>query len=246
MQNGMMFGGDGPVMQGTWYNPDTGDAFTVRDSFFEDNQYVVTTTDGRYLKYDQLQRYLQSDMKLEELKKIGREKKQKQDEPLPESVMNILDNGDDSYSDLIIPEDDIFNKPQLGNIYAGPQPESRVYNPNANAIQSSMNMNSMIIEKALKSASSPKVTVSLDWNDYPEKEIIMLKDIMDISADEIVEWYLNSITMMDFIEDFKVAIRNRIAGDSSNAETAQHAECTVQQTEAPPVEQYKPRKRNAK
>ena len=44
IQPGMMFGGEGPVMQGTWYNPTTGDAFTVRDSFFEDNQYVITTT----------------------------------------------------------------------------------------------------------------------------------------------------------------------------------------------------------
>ena len=48
IQPGMMFGGEGPVMQGTWYNPNTGDAFTVRDSFFEDNQYVVTTTDDAY------------------------------------------------------------------------------------------------------------------------------------------------------------------------------------------------------
>ena len=69
MMNGMMFGGEGPVMQGTWYNPNTGDAFTVRDSFFEDNQYVVTTTDGRYLSYNQIQNYIQSDMPLEQLKK---------------------------------------------------------------------------------------------------------------------------------------------------------------------------------
>ena len=31
MNNGIMFGTGGPMMTGTWYNPATGDSFTVRD-----------------------------------------------------------------------------------------------------------------------------------------------------------------------------------------------------------------------
>ena len=46
---------DGPMIEGTWFNPDTGDRFTVRDSFFEDNNYTVLTTDGRTLNYNQIQ-----------------------------------------------------------------------------------------------------------------------------------------------------------------------------------------------
>ena len=58
---GIVFDTQGPVMSGTWYNPKTGDSFTVRDSFFQDNQFVVTTTDGRMLSYNQIQHYVQSD-----------------------------------------------------------------------------------------------------------------------------------------------------------------------------------------
>ena len=55
MNNGLMFGMEGPNMEGTWYNPQTGDSFTVRNSFFQDNQYLVQTTDGRVLTYEQLE-----------------------------------------------------------------------------------------------------------------------------------------------------------------------------------------------
>ena len=30
---GITFSGDGPMMKGYWYNPSTGDSFTVKDSF---------------------------------------------------------------------------------------------------------------------------------------------------------------------------------------------------------------------
>ena len=56
--NNLTFGMEGPIMDGTWYNTQTGDSFTVRNSFFEDNQYIVQTTDGRILRYDQIQNYI--------------------------------------------------------------------------------------------------------------------------------------------------------------------------------------------
>ena len=57
MINNISFNGEGPVMSGTWYNPKTGDSFTVEDSYFQDNQYLVKTTDGRMLDYNFIQNY---------------------------------------------------------------------------------------------------------------------------------------------------------------------------------------------
>ena len=205
IQPGMMFGGEGPVMQGTWYNPHTGDAFTVRDSFFEDNQYVVTTTDGRYFRYDQLQNYIQSDMKLEDLKKMKVEKTPVKEE-LPSEVANLI-SGDD-YSGMLLPEDEaIINKPHsFGNI-ASPQVPVIT---NGLATHEPVNVNNTIIEKALKGASKPGFSINVKWNDYPEKQIEMLKDIMEIPSDEIVEWYLDNIQLDDFIMAFKNAIDDKI------------------------------------
>lgn len=219
MQNGMMFGGEGPIMSGNWYNPDTGDAFTVRDSFFEDNQYVVVTTDGRYMKYDQLQRYVSSDMKLEELKRLKTENKEKKNEQLPESVLSILDDeSNDSYSDLMIPEDNILTQPvksQLGNLYKDqPSPSALI---TSKEVQSHISMNHAIIEKALKNTDGPKLSIVLNWDNYPERQIEMLNDIMEISTDEIIEWYLNNISMIDVIEEFKAAISSRISKKTNDA-----------------------------
>ena len=202
IQPGMMFGGEGPVMQGTWYNPHTGDAFTVRDSFFEDNQYTVTTTDGRYLRYDQIQNYIQSDMKLEDLKKS---KPTVAAEVIPSEVSNLIDTDEE----MILPEDAELLQPKLGNIHATPNvsvPQVKHYDIPSTPV----NMNNAIIEKALKNTDKPDFTIAVKWDKYPSKEIEMLKDIMDIPEDEIVEWYLDNIQLNDFILAFKEAIKERL------------------------------------
>jgi hypothetical protein len=215
INNGVMFGGEGPLMQGTWYNPHTGDAFTVRDSFFEDNQYLVMTTDGRRLYYNQLQNYIQSDMKLEDLKKTRINKPTKSEPAIPAEVAQLID-GNDPYSDMML-EDDILitqTKP-IGNIYSE---ERRLNLDNQNIINSpvmtkpqSVNMNTTIIEKALKNASKPAFKVFVAWDPYPSKEIEMLKDIMEISEDEIIDWYLNNIQMTDVVESLKEGIKAKFS-----------------------------------
>lgn len=216
IQPGMMFGGEGPVMNGTWYNPTTGDAFTVRDSFFEDNQYVVTTTDGRYLNYSQLQNYIQSDMKLEDLKKLktNKENRPKQEE-LPPEVSNLIDTNDlneqtNNFNDLLLPDDEIYTNISMnkttsfGNINKptnGTDPAETIM---------PLGVNATIIEKALKNTAKPDFSINVKWDEYPEKQIEMLKDIMEIPSDEIVEWYLDNIQLNDFIIAFKNAIDDKI------------------------------------
>lgn len=209
IQPGMMFGGEGPVMNGTWYNPHTGDAFTVRDSFFEDNQYVVTTTDGRYFRYDQLQNYIQSDLKLEDLKQMN-ETKEKTNELLPPEVSNLIDKSDDEDPVGILPDDlDLIKPRSLGNL--GDKPTVANYvKDDVKLTVAPVNMNSAIIEKALKNTIKPNFSINVEWSNYPSKEIEMLKDIMEIPSDEIVEWYLDNIQFNDFIMAFKTAIDDKI------------------------------------
>lgn len=212
IQPGMMFGGEGPVMNGTWYNPHTGDAFTVRDSFFEDNQYVVTTTDGRYFRYDQLQNYIQSDMKLEDLKQMH-EVKENTNEILPLEVSNLIDKSGDEDPIGILPDDLELIKPRsLGNLGDTPNTPT-VANYVKDDVKLSItpvNMNSAIIEKALKNTTKPNFSINIEWSNYPSKEIEMLKDIMEIPSDEIVEWYLDNIQFNDFVMAFKAAIDDKI------------------------------------
>jgi hypothetical protein len=215
IQPGMMFGSEGPIMQGTWYNPHSGDSFTVRDSFFEDNQYVITTTDGRYLRYDQIQNYIQTDMKPEDLKNLKQNNnKTITTNTLPDEVANLIASDDDN---MLLPEDAALINPKitsnaaLGNIY---QPHIQ---PNIQSNPSNVNvdMNTAIIEKALKTTVKPILNVDIKWEEYPKKQIEMLTDIMDISVNDIVDWYLDSIQLDDFILAFKNAITQRINSNMS-------------------------------
>ena len=123
MMQGINFGGEGPIMQGTWYNPHTGDAFTVRDSFFEDNQYIVMTTDGRKMDYNRLQNYIQSDMKLEDLKKMRVEKPEK--EEIPAEIQGLIAPIDDVDDGLLLPEDDIFRPKSTNQDISHLRPHTR-------------------------------------------------------------------------------------------------------------------------
>lgn len=196
-------------MQGTWYNPYTGDAFTVRDAFFEDNQYIVMTTDGRKMDYNRLQNYIQSDMKLEDLKKMKVEKKEK--EEIPDEIKNILATNDDLDNEYLIPEDNIYTTKPLGNINEPRHIAPAYAHTHAGyATSEPVNMNTAIIEKALKNTPKPVLNVGVFWMDYPERQIEMLRDVMDIPEDEILDWYLDNIEMLEIVEAVKEGIRKRI------------------------------------
>lgn len=251
IQPGMTFGSEGPLVQGTWVNPTTGDSFTVRDSFFEDNQYIVTTTDGRYIRYEQLQHYIQADPKsIDGIKQAAANKVK--DEPLPLEVSNIIDNGDGSMDAMITPEDYnlIYGKPKsLGNLNDGVRHIAPAYahatTPTANALPE--NMNTAIIKKALNNTETPKFNVIVDWNNYPTKQIEMLYDIMGISEEEILEWYLDNIQMDDVITAIKDGIKNRICSDSANNNVCDISETVVEHnTEVETVKSVKTPKKVTK
>lgn len=192
--NGLTFNSEGPIMSGTWYNPNNGDSFTVADSFFEDNQYVVTTTDGRYLKYEQLQNYIKSDKPLD----MNMLRSDKAQEPvvndLPPEVMGLLE-----------PDDLILSNP-LGNLYEQVQEPVATAVPKTQANAS----NHTIISKALSKRSLPDIQIGVDWNKCPLKEMKMLIDLMDVTEDEIIEWYINSIDVNTTTQMIKSSIKTYI------------------------------------
>ena len=185
MNAGLTFGSEGPMMEGTWYNTRTGDSFTVRDSFFEDNQFVVTTTDGRYLKYEQIQDYIKSD------KPIEMKKSEPKHEDLPAEVADLI-GGD--YEDLI-KEDLAMIQGQttnsLGNLNR-PNPTQVVHSTPVPVL---VNTNYDIISKALSKRTLPDFQVGIDWLACPVKEMNMLIDLMDVQEQEIIDWYLSQVDL---------------------------------------------------
>lgn len=201
LQQGVMFGGEGPIMEGTWYNLTTGDSFTVRDTFFEDNELIVQTMDGRTLKYSTIQNYVKSDKPIN----MSQIKTKNETSQLPPEVADLIETDNNSNSnqeEYGILEDD------MALIAGTPRKNLGSIDPSRNQAISQMNTNSTIITKALSKRKLPELNISADW-DFPEKEIDMLINIMEISKEEIVKWYLDNMEMgviaqkvKEYIQDY--------------------------------------------
>ena len=115
--NNINFGMDGFTLDGTrWYNAKTGDSFTVKSNYFENNQMILLATDGRSFDLNKIQNdYVQWTGK-------GAPPKPQESKPvatqLPPEVLYEVDNDNqDNYLD----PDDLKMINGLGNINNYPQ-----------------------------------------------------------------------------------------------------------------------------
>lgn len=185
----MNFGMDGPQVTGWWVNPKTGDKFNAVDTFFEDNNLLIKTADGRLLKFDQIQNYVRTES---DPGNVTPQTSSAKKEELPPEILAELE-GNDQSNGLLIPDDNIYGvggprqapAAELGNLY---KEEPVVHTP----IQ-----DFDIIDRALKGKESPTIYSKILWEKYPEREIEMLIDVMNIPEDAIIQYYINSISLND-------------------------------------------------
>jgi len=190
--NGLNFGMEGPQVNGWWYNPKTGDRFNALDTYFEDNNLLIKTVDGRLLNYNQIQNYVHvEDPKSIPDKPVSSTVSSSANNNVPPEVLAEIDNGEGADGGLLIPDDDIYGQPtkqqpgELGNIYKGPETQSP-----SPAVQ-----DFDIIDRALSGKDNPSVSGSIEWKGFPKREIEMLIEVMRIPEQEIIQYYINSIPL---------------------------------------------------
>ena len=188
---GVQFGMDGLSLDGTtWYNPKTNDVIKIKSNYFEDNVMMIQTGDGRRLSLDKLSDYVQWKGKGEPPRS---QPVHESTTELPPEVTSILDNND------MLPEDVEL---AYGKGVETPRPPLKLPDRHSYTQNGS---NYSIIDRALTKASKPDCTLGLKWNKFPCKEIDMLLTVMDISKDEIADYYMNNIReeFNTFIQDLK-------------------------------------------
>lgn len=184
--NNISFASEGPIMDGTWYNPQNGDSFTVRDTFFENNQLIVKTTDGRMLDYNFIQNYVKSDKPIQKIDKQP---------DIPKEVSDLLIKDDNSG---MLEDDKNLIRPNLGNIS-----EQR------NQAQQ-QDTDLAIIVKALSKRTKPVIDFNIKWNEYPENEIDMLMNLMEIDKDKIINYYTSNIDIQLIKNDIQKSLEKYI------------------------------------
>lgn len=205
IQDPTIFTNDGPMMTGTWYNPTNGDSFTVADSFFQDNQYIVKTTDGRLLDYNFIQHYIKSD------KPIPKQPTEQKKEKLPEEVANLLANNDD---DILEEDLQLISNNNLGNLKDNQRnnPSQKTHTQPTTNVSTEL----VIVQKALSKTSEPLMNIDITWNNFPSKEIGLLTEVMDINVDDVISYYLSQIDMQGIYNNLATCliefIKNKLGG----------------------------------
>lgn len=193
---GIMMGGEGPMMSGTWVNPKTGHKFTVRDCFFQDGNFMVQTTTGQMLDYNTIQHYVQTSDNAPltpQKQKPKAQAKQPKPEAIPEDLMNE-----------ILPED--MEAIGLGNINDPTRNKTLNQPVPTTVVPPVADPDAAMVDRVLKNHTMPEPAVSLDWNPVPRKQIETLVDVLGVKPQSIANYYINKLSMSKIAEAVKAAI----------------------------------------
>jgi hypothetical protein len=213
MMNGINFPIDGPVMSGTWYNPYTKDSFTVRDTFFENNQLMVQTTDGRMMDYNIIQSYVQCDPKDIPSQETKQTTQTKYNE-IPAEVADLLDTPTPQDATILdedmalISETQIFNRPTRLQTTINPIATS-TRNP---VIEQGIGQteDQRLIQRVLSRQQQPSISCNINWTKFPQKQMDVLMDMMGVDLDDVCDFYISKIDLNDIRESIKRDIKTYI------------------------------------
>ena len=197
-----MIFGEGPILTGNWYNPKTGDSFTVRDTYFEDNNFYVMTTDGRRMDYNLMSQYVQSDKPIPKM-----EPQQPQQPQIPQEVLSQMENsGDDSF---MTDEDRALLMGVTGELKGSQVSIQQPASIQPKPVVTQESEDDMLVRRILKRASKPSVTCGVKWSNFPEKQFEML-DMMSVDTEKIIDYFLQSIDLEALREEVKFGIEKYI------------------------------------
>lgn len=180
MNNGMpgmppmgMMGGPGMSISGKWYNKRTGKTITVRDSYFDDAGMQVMTADGQMINGDEFSRdYIQCDETIYDENGHSTGQSEEIDYDAMFSGMQSSTPEMNYATDTLLKQDAQVIKPTTQVV----QPEN---NPALDKLFSKLD-------------DYPSLDINIKWNKIPISELNMLKNIFDLTNDDIAEYIYNN------------------------------------------------------
>ena len=232
-----MIFGEGPILTGNWYNPKTGDSFTVRDTYFEDNNFYVITTDGRRMDYNLMSQYVQSE------KPIPKMEPQKPQPQIPQEVLSQMANNDSD--DFMTDEDRALIMGVTGELTGSQvsiQQPTNIH-PKPVVLQGQgESEDAMLVRRILKRSTTPDVDCKVNWKNFPTKQMEML-DMMAVDVDAIVDYYIKDIDLEQIREIVKEGIRKHIEKSMSIEEQIEEKPTKEQTTPKPSNNKTKEKKK---
>lgn len=189
MSNGIGFIGNTPEIRegSTWVNTKNGNKIVVRNSFFENGNFMVQTTDGKMLDYNQFQNYImvpkgdpipkiepKSKQKLKpKSKNLGNINQKKVD--IPQTILDELEI-DEEVNELLNP-----TKATIPKVIT---PEN-------------ISTEELIVKKVMDSQPPINMSINISSSTIPSKQIETLVNILGVDKKYIVDYLLNQVSDLD-------------------------------------------------
>lgn len=223
-------GSNGPIMSGTWINPKNGDVFTVRDSFFQDNQFIVMTTDGRSLDYNMIQDYIKTEKPedIKEMKNIFKQNSNSQREQIPSEVLKEIEQPSQAISnsmESMMTEEDMRMCGMISDNSKSTEKASlNIAKDQSNKTESTIrvpfneyeqvnqieNEDLLFIKRVLKNIEIPNLKVNIDWKSIPTSKLDTLINMLGVDVDNIADWIMKDIDLVRIKNDIKQSICDKI------------------------------------
>ena len=177
-QNGTMMnlagpgpGGQGPAISGKFFHKDTGREIFVRDSINDGIKMCVVLSDGTTMDMSEFQNYVQ--MSDEEYDSQGRLIGKAKEQPKSNLDPDLLFAG-------------MGDRPKESNKQSEEIRSVMKQIEEPNTVEYSEDDQKLaMIKKILDKSSEPEIVVTINWQNKPEKEFEMLKNLFDINTEDI-------------------------------------------------------------
>lgn len=224
--------GSGPAMEGTWFNPQTGDSFTVRDTFIEGDTFYIIATDGRQFDANMISQYLQCEEGFEP------PKFKKPEIDVNQGKLNL--SGIDSSIQVETREqpksdESILDQKLPTAIPAEEQPASRPVNQQES--RSIVDEDDLFIKRLLSRGDLPAINFKIDWKKYPAKQMEMLLEYMAVDIDKISDFYINHLDL----EEIRKEIQSELSKFILKKQEPDPADEKLDKTEKPKKTQSCPK-----
>lgn len=192
----------GPMISGNWINQKTGDMVTVRDTYMDGDNIYVMLTNGQQLSLSEFQDYVQ--MSDDEYNSAGIKTGTAPTVPKPKQDASVIFDGMDKSADIehhTTEVNDITN--ELNKILSADVEEPSI--PSKVMSSSQPSSGKSMIEKIFdKQTETPSLDVNVSWDNFPIKELLMLKEYFDITDEDIASVIIEKFVNIDCIHDMMI------------------------------------------
>jgi len=197
--------GPGPSLSGKWLNKNTGGTVFVRDNVMSDSGMSVILSDGRMIDLEVFSRdYVQYD-------DLDESSIPQESAPIdafqPAIDESLLFDGikPNTKAPEISPIDEFGDLDLINNLSNIPEVNTPIA-VKKETVKAKRSDNYDTIDKLFSKVNTePEINISIDWDDYPNKEVSMLINFLDIDRSEIAQYlydkYFNKEIIIEAISE---------------------------------------------